>query len=148
MNVYYQTLVACIHQDASGEAVLFPDFPPAEDSVWQCLIAPSQSDSTTQEIFFSQPCFLGYYVIIYVPGEVYHNPCTRLQTETKSEPKTKVYSRSLCTQEIHYNFAVLQPISKFQSPVDFSLRVGSIYMQRERGTLTLPKLAECPIKKV
>ena len=61
---------------------------------------------------------------------------------------TKVYSCSLCTQEIRYNFAVLQPISKFQSPVDFSLRVGSIYTQRERRTLTLPKLAVCPIKKV
>ena len=64
------------------------------------------------------------------------------------ESPKNVYSRSLCTQEIRYNFAVLQPILKFQSPVDFSLRVGSIYMQRERGTLTLPKLAVCPIKKV
>ena len=62
--------------------------------------------------------------------------------------KTKVYSRSLCTQEIRYNFAALQPISKFQSPVDLSLRVGSIYTQRERSALTLPKLAVCPIKKV
>ena len=61
---------------------------------------------------------------------------------------TKVYSCSLCTQEIRYNFAVLQPISKFQSAVDFSLRVGSVYTQRKRGTLTLPKLAVCPIRKV
>ena len=63
----------------------------------------------------------------------------RMKYETKS---------SLCTQEIRYNFAVLQPISKFQSPVDLSLRVGSIYTQRERSALTLPKLAVCPIKKV
>ena len=62
--------------------------------------------------------------------------------------QTKIYSRSLCTQEIRYNFAVLQPISKFQSSVDFSLQVGSIYTQRERGTLTLPKFAVCPITKV
>ena len=87
----------------------------------------------------------------FTPSETSSATPEQPSTEYKqefAEKVAKVYSRSLCSQEIRYNFAVLQPISKFRTPVDISLRLGSIYTQRERGALTLPKLAVCPIKKV
>ena len=57
MNDYYQVLVSHMEEwsvDASkllhGEAVLYPEFPLSEDANWNCLITPSDSDSTTQVI--------------------------------------------------------------------------------------------------
>ena len=103
MNEYYQMLVSYIDEwstDASkllhGEAVLYPEFPPSEDAVWQCLIAPSESDSTTQEIF--QIIFHAFSALLarllsdHLPGGANDNPCAQVQSETKSVPKTNVVS--------------------------------------------------------
>lgn len=51
MNNYFQTLVTHLDEWAlnasdvlCGEAILFPDFPPTEDVIWQHLITPSEHD--------------------------------------------------------------------------------------------------------
>ena len=103
MNDYYQILVSRVEEwsvDASkllhGEAVLYPEFSPSEDAIWHCLITPSESDSTTQEIL--QIIFHAFSVLLarllsdHLPGGIHDNPCTQLQRETKSVPKTNVIS--------------------------------------------------------
>ena len=79
-----------------GEVVLYPEFPPSEDAVWHCLIAPSESDSTTQEIlqiiFHAFSALLTRLLSDHLPGGVHDNPCAQLQSETKSVPKTNVIS--------------------------------------------------------
>ena len=57
MNDRYQTLKLCCDKwsfDAtdvlSGDAVLFDDFPPVDDAIFQSLIKPSEYDATAQEI--------------------------------------------------------------------------------------------------
>ena len=102
-NDYYQTLVSRIDEwslDASGllhgEAVLYPDFPPSEDAVWHHLSTASESDSTTLEIlqiiFHAFSALLTRLLSDHLPGGVHDNPCTQLQGETKSVPKTNVIS--------------------------------------------------------
>ena len=61
MNDYFQTLVTHLDMwalDATsvlcGETILFPDFPPSEDVIWQHLIMPSEHDSLTISCLF---CF-------------------------------------------------------------------------------------------
>ena len=51
MNDHFQTMVTHLDMWAlnaadilSGEAILFPDFPPSEDVIWQHLITPSEHD--------------------------------------------------------------------------------------------------------
>ena len=58
------------------------------------------------------------------------------QSLAHAQQRSKTPRVCILTIHVHYNFAVLQPISKFQSPVDFSLRVGSIYTQRECTAMT------------
>ena len=105
MNGYYQTLITHIDLwslDASellhGKAVLYPDFPPTEDAIWDHLIAPasSENDATTQEIiqliFHAFSALLVRLVSDHLPGGVYDNPSAQLEIETGSAPKTNVIS--------------------------------------------------------
>lgn len=53
MNYYLEMLI--VHMDlwslaASGETVLYPDYLPTEDAIWQSLITPMEIDLVTQEI--------------------------------------------------------------------------------------------------
>ena len=103
MNDYYQVLVSCVDEwslDASkvlhDEAVLYPEFPPDADAVWESLITSSESDCTTQEIlqivFHAFSALLGRLLSDHLAGGIHDNPCARLQQETKSVPKTNVIS--------------------------------------------------------
>lgn len=103
MNDYYQILVSCVDEwslDASkllhGEAVLYPEFPPDEDVVWESLITSSESDCVTQEIlqiiFHAFSALLSRLLSDHLAGGIHDNPCSPLQLETKSVPKTNVIS--------------------------------------------------------
>ena len=58
MNKYFQMLI--FHLDLwsldsidavlSGNAVIFPDFPPSEDEIWKSLIASSEYDVIAQKL--------------------------------------------------------------------------------------------------
>ena len=80
----------------TGTAVLFDDFPPKEDAIFNALISPSEYDATSQEIlqtlFASLSLLVSRFVEDHLPEGKYHNPSTQLQTETRSVPKTNVVS--------------------------------------------------------
>ena len=103
MNDRYQTLKLCCDKwsfDAtdvlSGDAVLFDDFPPVDDAIFQSLIKPSEYDATAQEIlhilFSSLSLLVSHFVEDHLPDGKYDNPSHLLQAETKSVPKTNVVS--------------------------------------------------------
>ena len=57
MNAQYQTLLSCLDRwstDASpvvsGNVVVFDDFPPTVDAIYDCLFAPSNYDDVVVEI--------------------------------------------------------------------------------------------------
>ena len=98
MNEYFQILIT--HLDLwsldsaevlSGNAVIFPDFPPTEDEIWKSLIASSEYDAIAQEIlqtlFSSFSVLLCHLIQDHLPGGELDSP-VQLQEETKSVPKT------------------------------------------------------------
>ena len=103
MNEYFQILIT--HLDLwsldssevlSGHAVIFPDFPPSEDEIWNSLIAPSEYDAIAQELlqvlFGSFSVLLSRLVRDHLPGGDLDEPSLQLQEETKSVPKTNTVS--------------------------------------------------------
>ena len=67
----------------------------------------------------------------------------------------KVYSPSPCTRKIQsirlhlaLEKSMMPPISKFQRPADYALRVGSKYMVYMLLTHTAMEIAVCPISVV
>ena len=68
MNEYFQMLVT--HLDLwsldstdvlSGNAIIFPDFPPSEDEIWKSLTASSEYDVIAQELFKRSSVVSQYY---------------------------------------------------------------------------------------
>ena len=103
MNNRYQKLKSCFDEWScgatcvlTGTAVLFDDFPPKEDAIFNALISPSEYDATSQEIlqtlFASLSLLVSRFVEDHLPEGKYHNPSTQLQTETRSVPKTNIVS--------------------------------------------------------
>jgi len=57
MNERYQTFLSCLDEWSSdatpvvlGNAVLFDDFPPTIDAIYNCLFAPSDYDDVVEDI--------------------------------------------------------------------------------------------------
>jgi len=103
MNNRFQKLKLCLDQwtcDAMtvlcGEAILFDDFPPVKDAIFNSLIASSEYDATAQEIlqtlFSALSLLVSRLVEDHLPEGKYDNPSVQLATETKSVPKTNVLS--------------------------------------------------------
>ena len=103
MNERYQQLKSCLDEWAcdampvlSGEAILYDDFPPVQDAIFNSLIASSEYDATVQEIlqtlFSALSLLVSRFVEEHLPGGKYDNPSSQLTTETKSAPKTNVIS--------------------------------------------------------
>ena len=101
MNERYQRLKSCLDEWAcdamivlSGEAILYDDFPPVEDAIFNSLIASSKYDATVQEIlqtlFSALSLLVSHFVHDHLPGGKYDNPSIQLTMETKSVPKTNV----------------------------------------------------------
>ena len=103
MNEKFCHLKSCLEewsQDAtsvlSGEAVLYSNFLPTKDHIFESLVAPSVYDATTEEILkillsaFSS--LISRLVEDQLTGGKYHNPSARLIAETKSVPTTNVIS--------------------------------------------------------
>ena len=103
MNNYFQTLVTHLDEWAlnaadvlCGEAILFPDFPPTEDVIWQHLITPSEHDPLVlviiQTLFHAFSALISRLVDDHLPGGKYDEPTSQLQVQTASVPKTNVIS--------------------------------------------------------
>ena len=103
MNNHFQTMVVQFDMWAldasdvvSGEAILFPDFPPSEDVIWQHLITPSEHDSLVlvilQTLFHAFSALVTRLVDDHLPGGKYDEPTSQLLEETASVPKTNVIS--------------------------------------------------------
>ena len=79
-----------------GEAVVYPDFPPSHDTIFDLLVSPSEYDTIAQEIvqmiFSAFSSLLSRMVEDHLPGGIYDNPSARLVSETKSVPKTNTVS--------------------------------------------------------
>ena len=101
MNEKFCHLKSCLEQwsqDAvpvlTGEAVLYNDFPPMKDHIFESLVAPSVYDATVQEVleilFNAFSTLISRLVADHLPDGKYHNPSTKLITETKSVPTTNV----------------------------------------------------------
>ena len=80
----------------TGEAILYNDFPPTKDHIFESLVAPSVYDATAQEIlevlFNAFSTLISRLVTDHLPDGKYHNPSTKLIAETKSVPTTNVIS--------------------------------------------------------
>ena len=80
----------------SGEATLFPDYPPTQDEIFHSLVKPSDLDSTAQEIlqvlFTSLLVLEKHLPVDHLCGRVLDNPSQRLVTETKSVPTSNTIS--------------------------------------------------------
>ena len=103
MNVRYRRLLECLEAwsiDAtavvSHEAILFDDFPPTTDSISEVLSAPSDLDSTVQEIlqvvFNSLTVLVSHLLEDHLPGGVLDSPSEELRRETASVPNSNVIS--------------------------------------------------------
>ena len=103
MNERFQTLLSCLDKWAldassllSGEALLYDDFRPSQDAISDCLLTPSDTDNTTQEIL--QVLFSAFSSLVsrliddHLPDGKYSNPSESLKSETKSVPKTNCIS--------------------------------------------------------
>lgn len=103
MNERFQTLLSYLNKwslDAScvlsGDALLYDDFPPSEDQIYSCLMAPSEHDHVAQEILqvlcsaFSS--LLLHLVKDHLSGGEYDNPSKDLEEQTKSVSKTNTIS--------------------------------------------------------
>ena len=91
MNERYQQLKSCLDEWAcdamvvlSGEAILYDDFPPVEDAIFNSLIASSEYDVTVQEIlqilFSALSLLVSHFVQDHLPGGKYDNPSIQLTT--------------------------------------------------------------------
>ena len=80
----------------TGEAILYNDFPPTKDQIFESLVAPSIYDATTQEIlevlFNAFSTLISRLLADHLPDGKYHNPSAKLIAETKSVPTTNVIS--------------------------------------------------------
>lgn len=103
MNEKFCHLKSCLDswsQDAtsvmSGEAVLYSDFLPTKDQIYESLFAPSVYDATAQEllevIFGAFSSLISRLVEDHLPNGKYDNPSAELVAETKSVPTTNVIS--------------------------------------------------------
>ena len=103
MNSRYRRLLECFEKwskDASeivsGEAVLFRDFSPVPDMIFDSLAKPSDLDATVQEIL--QVVFSSLAVLVsrlledHLPGGVLDKPNQQLVEETKSVPNSNTIS--------------------------------------------------------
>ena len=103
INIHYCRLLECFEEwskDASevvsGEAVLFRDFPPVPDMIFDSLAKPSELDATVQEIM--QVVFSSLAVLVsrlledHLPGGVLDKPNQQLVEETKSVPNSNTIS--------------------------------------------------------
>ena len=96
MDKYFQIFIDLWSLDSSdvlsGNAVIFPDFPPSEDEIWNSFIASSEHDVIAQELlqmlFNSFSVLLSCLLYDHLPGGELDNPSLQLQEETKSVPKT------------------------------------------------------------
>ena len=81
----------------SGEAILYDNFPPVEDAIFNSLIASSEYDATVQEIlqtlFSALSLLVSHFVQDHLPGGKYDNPSIQLTAETESVPNTNVISK-------------------------------------------------------
>ena len=103
MNEWYQQLKSRLDEWAcdtmpvlSGKAILYDDFLPVQDTIFNSSTASSEYDATVQEIlqalFSALPLLASRFVEEHLPGGKYDNPSSQLTTETKSAPKTNVIS--------------------------------------------------------
>ena len=103
MNEKFTRLKNCLEQwseDAntvlSGEALLYSDFPPTKDCIFESLVAPSVYDATAQEIlevlFNAFSSLISRLVADHLPDGKYHNPSAVLTAEVKSVPTTNAIS--------------------------------------------------------
>ena len=103
MNGRFQTLLSCLDEwsvDASpvisGNAVVFDDFPPTVDAIYECLFAPSDYDDVVEEIltvlFGAFSSLLTCLVAEHLPDGKYDATDVSLIEETKSVPKTNTIS--------------------------------------------------------
>ena len=103
MNEYFQILVTHLDMWAlnaadvlSGEAILFPDFPPSENAIWQHLTTPSECDPLVlvilQILFHAFSAQIARLVDDHLPGGKHDEPASLLQVQTASVPKTNVIS--------------------------------------------------------
>jgi len=103
MNRYFQTLLSCLNQWSldpssviSGEAIIFDDFPPSEDSFYASLVAPSEYDDMVHEmlqvLFSAFSSLLTCLVEDHLPGGKLDDTDETLIKQTKSVPKTNTVS--------------------------------------------------------
>ena len=103
MNERFCHLKSCLEQWSqnaipvlTGEAVLYDDFPPTKDHIFESLVTPSVYDATAQEVL--EVLLSAFSTLIFrlvgdhLPDGKYHNPSAKLITETKSVPTTNVVS--------------------------------------------------------
>lgn len=103
MNGRYSSLLECLEkwsEDATevvaGEAVLYDDFEPTRDAIFNALSSPSELDSTVQEIL--QVVFSSLTVLVsrlledHLPGGKLDSPTEELVAETKSVPNSNTIS--------------------------------------------------------
>ena len=104
MKKFYQ-LKSCLEiwsEDASGvvsgEAMLFSNFLPTKDQIYESLFTTSVYDATAWEILevlfgaFSTLVYVSRLVEDQLPDGKHGNPSVELITETKSVPTTNVIS--------------------------------------------------------
>ena len=103
MNVRYRHLLECFEKwsnDASevvsGVAVLFSDFRPTPDAIFNSLTTPCEIDSTVQEILqvvFSALTVLAARLLEdHLPGGELDSPSQQLFSESKSVPNSNTVS--------------------------------------------------------
>ena len=103
MNDYFQALVTHLDMWALnatdvllGEAILFADFPPSQDVIWQHLITPSEYDPLVlvilQTLFHAFSALVARLVDDHLPGGKHDEPTPQLEVQTASVPKTNVIS--------------------------------------------------------
>jgi len=90
----------------SGNAVLFDDFPPTVDAIYECLFAPSDYDDVVVEIltvlFGAFSSLLTHLVAEHLPDGKYDATDVSLIKETKSFPKTNTISERDFVQLDHF----------------------------------------------
>ena len=103
MNSRFKTLMSCLDKWAldaseilSGEALLYDDFPPSKDAIYDSLLTPNDNDGMTQEIL--QVLCSAFSLLVsrltddHLPDGRYDCPSENLKKETQSVPKTNTIS--------------------------------------------------------
>ena len=104
MNSRFKTLMSCLDKWAlnaseilSGEALLYDDFPPSKDAIYDSLLTPNDNDGMTQEIL--QVLCSAFSLLVsrltddHLPDGRYDCPSENLKKETQSVPKTNTISK-------------------------------------------------------